>query len=93
MEERKRFAIQSVPNPLEFFGYIFCFTCLMAGPAFEYKDYLQGIEGKRLTQNDKLPTSKRASSMIPATRNLLIGIVCLVRSERNVLNKFGLHVN
>ena len=37
-----------------------------------------GIEGRKLTHNDKLPTSKRASSFVPAMTNLLIGIVCLV---------------
>jgi hypothetical protein len=43
---RKQYAIESLPNPLEFFGYIFCFTCLLAGPAFEYQDYAKSIDGK-----------------------------------------------
>ena len=28
----RRFAIEKLPNVLEFFGYVFCFTCLLAGP-------------------------------------------------------------
>ena len=42
MKDRKHFAIKDIPNPIEFFGYVFCFTCLMAGPAFEYRDYIEG---------------------------------------------------
>lgn len=42
---RKQYAIESLPNPLEFFGYIYCFTCILAGPAFEYQDYVKSIDG------------------------------------------------
>lgn len=45
-QDRQRFAIRALPNPLEFFGYVFCFTCLLAGPAFEYSDYLDAIDGR-----------------------------------------------
>jgi hypothetical protein len=42
--DRAKFAITKLPNPLEFFGYVYCFTCIMAGPAFEYKDYERAID-------------------------------------------------
>jgi len=48
--ERRRFAIRQLPNPLEFFGYVFCFTCILAGPAFEYSDYQQAIDGSAFEQ-------------------------------------------
>lgn len=42
---RKQYAIEKLPTPLEFFGYIYCFTCILAGPAFEYQDYAKSIDG------------------------------------------------
>jgi D-alanyl-lipoteichoic acid acyltransferase DltB (MBOAT superfamily) len=45
--DRKRFAIEKVPNLLEFFGYIYCFPCILAGPAFEFQDYYRAINGKK----------------------------------------------
>ena len=43
---RRTYAIRSVPNPLEFFGYIYCFSSILAGPAFEYSEYDNAISGK-----------------------------------------------
>lgn len=43
---RREYALQSVPNPLEFYGYIYCFSSILAGPAFEYKMYEQATSGK-----------------------------------------------
>lgn len=43
--DRKRFAIDSLPDPLAYFGYVYCFTCLLAGPAFEYQDYIRAVDG------------------------------------------------
>ncbi|RYY82691.1 hypothetical protein EON63_12865 [archaeon] len=42
---RKKYAITRLPSLLEFMGYIYCFTCILAGPAFEYKDYEDSIDG------------------------------------------------
>ena len=39
----KHQAITKLPTPLEFGGYVFCFPNLLAGPAFVYTDYIQGI--------------------------------------------------
>ena len=50
MEERRKYAVTSLPNPIEYFGYIFCFTCLMAGPAFEYNDYVDGTQHVNVSQ-------------------------------------------
>jgi D-alanyl-lipoteichoic acid acyltransferase DltB (MBOAT superfamily) len=45
--ERKKYAIEKLPNLLEFYGYIYCFPCILAGPAFEYQDYYKAITGKQ----------------------------------------------
>lgn len=43
---RERYAIPAVPSILEYFGYVYCFPTILAGPAFEYKLYLEGVEAK-----------------------------------------------
>lgn len=30
--ERLKYAISGLPGPLEFFGYVYCFTTFLAGP-------------------------------------------------------------
>mmetsp|Transcript_2184 Transcript_2184/g.2278 ORF Transcript_2184/g.2278 Transcript_2184/m.2278 type:complete len:511 (-) Transcript_2184:102-1634(-) len=75
--DRKKFAIERFPNPLEFFGYIYCFTCILAGPAFEYNDYLHSIDGTKFKRPEGKP-GKVPSSIIPALFRLFIGIVAMV---------------
>lgn len=43
---RREYALHSVPNPLEFLGYIYCFSSILAGPAFEYKEYINAVTCK-----------------------------------------------
>jgi hypothetical protein len=84
--ERQRFAITRLPNPLEFFGYVYCFTCILAGPAFEYNDYIKSIDGsifarnadKDKQSNGKGKEEKPPSSLLNALFTLLLGVVCLV---------------
>jgi D-alanyl-lipoteichoic acid acyltransferase DltB (MBOAT superfamily) len=82
---RKQYAIEALPNPLEFFGYIFCFTCLLAGPAFEYNDYVQSIDGSKFHLKKKGEDSKdvakkiasEPSSIFPALLCVLISLVSM----------------
>lgn len=82
--ERQRFAVTKLPNPLEFFGYVYCFTCILAGPAFEYNDYIKSIDGSifdrsvKEKQTDKEKENKPPSSLLSALFTLFIGILCLV---------------
>lgn len=89
-KERRRLAITKLPSLIEFLGYIYCFTCLMAGPAFEYKDYITAIDGSAFvrksnsdeTEKDKeskIPAVKVTppSSLFPALKALLIGLASL----------------
>lgn len=88
-DERKRFAITSLPNVLAFSGYIFCFTCILAGPAFEYNDYIRSIDGTAFVyddenvDDDKIKASSTAVAKVPSSWlsagfTFLIGLVCLV---------------
>lgn len=75
--DRSYFAIESLPNPLEFFGYVFCFTCIMAGPAFEYNDYIRSINGKAFERPDSTKP-KLPSATLAGLQRLLVGVLCLV---------------
>ncbi|CAN0298247.1 unnamed protein product, partial [Ectocarpus fasciculatus] len=46
LKARRDYAIRTMPNPLEFFGFIYCFSSILAGPAFEYKEYDNATSGK-----------------------------------------------
>jgi len=78
--QRKKFAITSLPNPLEFFGYVYCFTCILAGPAFEYNDYVQSIDGTTflVKESDGKEKLKKPSTVLPALKCLVIAVVCMV---------------
>lgn len=79
-DDRKRYAITKLPSLLQFMGYIYCFTCLQAGPAFEYNDYVHVIDGSifmKKSKDDKIVSSS-PSTIIPGLRRLLVGVIALV---------------
>ena len=79
--DRKRFAITSLPNPLEFYGYVYCFTCLLAGPAFEYSDYASAIDGsafKRCNHDSDPVVSDRPSSLSSSLSSFLTGVASMI---------------
>jgi len=78
--DRKKYAITKLPSLLQFLGYIYCFTCIQAGPAFEYNDYVQNIDGtiyKKKTNDNKIVLSS-PSTIIPGLRRLLVGVLALI---------------
>merc|ERR1719487_2472441 len=81
-EVRRRFAITSLPSLLEFCGYMYCFTCLLAGPAFEYAEYIQSITLSKhsATDESKEALKKRLllSSLLPSIRTLAVALLHLV---------------
>lgn len=82
--ERKRFAIEKLPNPLEYFGYIFCFTCILAGPAFEFKDYVTIIDKtafQKPIRKDKTKDDVEVevpSTLAPSLYRLFVAVLCLL---------------
>jgi len=70
-------AISSVPGLLEFLGYTFCFSNILAGPAFEYKIYENAANGSLMYTADGKPRGKIPGSLWPTLKNLLISLVCL----------------
>lgn len=43
---RRKFAVTSLPTPLEYFSYVLTFPSIMAGPMLFYNEYMEFIYGK-----------------------------------------------
>lgn len=83
---RRELAIRQLPSLLEFFGFVYCFTTFLAGPAFEYREYVDAVKGVKGANNtsgtdsDKRQlrsTQKRvpSSPVRPAMKKLALGLV------------------
>jgi hypothetical protein len=88
-KSRRKYAIQKLPNLIEYYGYVFCFTCILAGPAFEYKDYSSVLDdscfqlspemSNKVSDEEKKRISKyKPSSLLPSFINFIIAIITLV---------------
>lgn len=42
---QKEMHVKQIPNLLEYFAYIYFFPGFLAGPAFNYKEYISFIDG------------------------------------------------
>jgi hypothetical protein len=74
-----------VPDPLAYFGYVYCFTSFLVGPAFEYADYSRVMDGSAYAKpkqeespnggstngHGKEQASGQPSSVLPALFKLL----------------------
>lgn len=73
------FAIKdgTIPGLLEFLGYTFNFSTILAGPAFEYKIYLDACDGTNLYDKNGKPKGKIPSQAVPVLKALVISIICM----------------
>lgn len=88
-KDRLKFSISKLPNLLEYYGYIYCFSVLMVGPAFEFNEYNRAIHNQvqRPTHHDKdssvhststpTSTSTLPSSFRAGCGSLLQGLISL----------------
>ena len=67
------FALKEVPGLMEFLGYTFCFSNLLAGPATEYATYLKSIDGSIFKTPDG--KTKIPNNILPT---IIPFITCLV---------------
>ncbi|GMF13176.1 unnamed protein product [Phytophthora lilii] len=81
-QSRKALAIPQIPSLLEFFGFVYCFTTFLAGPAFEYKEYSDAIHQTRFV--DKRGVRRNVSPARAAMSKLLLGLGLMA-----VLVRFG----
>ncbi|KAG5188593.1 MBOAT, membrane-bound O-acyltransferase family-domain-containing protein [Tribonema minus] len=88
-KQRAKVALREVPGPLEYMGYTYCFATILAGPAFEYKEYIATITGERFRSvstsngNGGDANSSTASYTIPpralpVLSKLATGLLCVV---------------
>lgn len=71
-----KFALKETPGLLEFLGYTFCFSTILAGPATEYMTYARACDGSLFNKPDGKPC-KPPSNLIPTLKPLGISLLCL----------------
>ena len=71
------FAIEKLPGLLEYLGYTFCFSNILAGPAFEYKIYEAAANGSLLYTSDGKPRGKIPSAVWPTLKPFLVSLFYL----------------
>jgi len=62
----KSMNLKRLPSPLEFYGYVFFFPGLLAGPAFNLREYLEYIDGSLFKD---APAGKMPSPLMPFLKN------------------------
>jgi hypothetical protein len=70
------FALKDTPSLLEFLGYTFCFSGILAGPATEFSTYLRACNGSIF----KTPDGKQCkppSNLLPTLKPFLVSFLCL----------------
>lgn len=65
------FDVAQLPNPLEFLGYVYCFTTFLAGPAFEYSEYANVMNETAFANKNDPKNSKKPTSVLAALWRLL----------------------
>jgi len=74
----KHVSVKNVPGILEYLGYTFNFSTVLAGPAFEYKIYAAVCDGSLFNSVDGKPIGKKPSNVWPTIKPFFISILCLV---------------
>lgn len=71
-----KFALKETPSLLEFLGYTFCFSNLLAGPSSEFSTYLGAVDGSVFKTPDG-KAQKPPSMLIPTLWPLFQSLVCM----------------
>jgi len=85
---QRSFALASVPTPLEFLGYVYCFNTIMVGPTFEYAIYEKVIAGVVPAKPEgkgtpavgimqKLGRLVNSNMYVAAMHRLLLAVCCM----------------
>jgi len=72
-----RYAMAEIPGIIEFLGYTFCFSNILAGPAFEYKIYEDAANGSLMYTPDGKPRGKIPSAILPTLKPFLTSLFFL----------------
>jgi len=71
-----KFSLKETPGLLEFLGYTFCFSTILAGPATEYTTYARACDGSLFKTPDGKPC-KPPSNLIATLKPFGISLLCL----------------
>lgn len=72
------FAVYKLPGLMEYLGYTFCFSNVLAGPAYEYVTYEHTVSGSLLYHADGItPKGKIPSNVWPSLRPFLTCLAAL----------------
>jgi len=66
-------SIEKIPGIIEYLGYTFNFSTILAGPSFEYRIYANACDGTNV-----LGGTKKPSNVLPTLKPLLISLICMV---------------
>ena len=72
-----KFSLPSLPNLIEYLGYTFCFSNVLAGPATEFSTYQATCDGSLLYDKDGKPKGKIPSNFLPTLKPFLVSLACL----------------
>jgi hypothetical protein len=70
-------AVSEMPGILEYLGYTFNFSTILAGPAFEFKIYKDACDGTNLYDKNGKPLGKIPSNLLPSMGPFVISLICL----------------
>jgi len=70
-------AVKDLPGLIEFLGYTFNFSTILAGPSFEYKIYADACDGTNLYDKNGKPKGKIPSQILPTLKPFILSIICL----------------
>ena len=70
-------AITELPSFIEFLGYTFNFSSILAGPAFEFKIYKDACDGTHLYDANGKPKGKIPSRVLPTMKPFITSLICL----------------
>jgi hypothetical protein len=71
------FAVTKLPSLMEFLGYTFCFSSVLAGPATEYAIYERTISGSLLYTADGKPRGVIPSNFWPSLQPILVSLIAM----------------
>lgn len=73
----EKYGLKEVPGLLEYLGYTFCFSNILAGPAFEFSVYRNACDGTLLYTADGKPRGAIPSNILPSLVPFVKSLVCL----------------
>lgn len=72
------FSVVELPPLLDYLGYCFNFSSLLAGPAFEYYSYAAACNGTHFYNKDGTVKHKVPSSFIPTLKPFVVSLLAMV---------------